>query len=178
MRQSLVSVKSGDFALISTISADTEGRCRWHRGETSCRMILNYWHSAEWPRRSGSTGGSSADTDGADGICIWAEEEEEGDEEGDTNYELPSISILKFYFFAVGRMLKNHRWNAQTSAFLLAVRNVAHKNDDFFFGCCYNQLMLLGLWTRSLRWTVDGTRRLRHQAICLRIRSHPHPQIE
>lgn len=27
--------------------------------------------------------------------------------------------------------MKNHCWNAQTSVFLLAVRSVAHRNDDF-----------------------------------------------
>lgn len=48
-----------------------------------------------------------------------------------TNYYLDCISIPKFYFITAHSGCKNHCWNAQTSAFLLAVRSVAHRNDDF-----------------------------------------------
>lgn len=55
---------------------------------------------------------------------------------------LRSISTPKLNFFSTQFIgCKNHCWNAQTSVFLLAVRSVAQKNDDFaaipswYWGC-------------------------------------------
>lgn len=49
------------------------------------------------------------------------------------NYKLDCISITKFFYIYIyhSYWMQHHCWNAQTSAFLLAVRSVSQRNDDF-----------------------------------------------